>query len=132
MSLKITLITPPDIFQNDTDSLLLINLNEEEQNTATAWLGEFNSDKQLNVYFYQGETDLPWFLHAMAVSKYKYINIDTTNPITDLLMGYIIGKANVFYKTQDQNIAAVYNYINANRVAGVVTFFERALSGTRG
>ena len=71
---------------------------------------------------------MPWFLHAMAVSTYKYIDIDANSPMTDLLAGYILGKNNVYYKTAEQNTAAVYNYINPNRVSNVVTFFERAIS----
>jgi hypothetical protein len=131
MSLKITLITPPDIFENDNESIFLINLNEEDQNAATDWLSKYDSEKDLNIYFYQGEINMPWFLHAMAVSTYKYIDIDANRPMTDLLAGYILGKNNVYYKTADQNTAAVYNYINSNRVSNVVTFFERAISEAR-
>ena len=40
MSLTITLITPPDIFENDSTGIFLINLTEEEQDEATKWLGE--------------------------------------------------------------------------------------------
>jgi hypothetical protein len=128
MSLKITLITPPDIFENDNESIFLINLNEEDQNAATDWLSKYDSEKDLNIYFYQGEINMPWFLHAMAVSTYKYIDIDANSPMTDLLAGYILGKNNVYYKTAEQNTAAVYNYINPNRVSNVVIFFERAIS----
>lgn len=128
MSLKITLITPPDIFENDNESIFLINLNEEDQNAATDWLSKYDSEEDLNIYFYQGEINMPWFLHAMAVSTYKYIDIDANSPMTDLLAGYILGKNNVYYKTAEQNTAAVYNYINPNRVSNVVTFFERAIS----
>jgi hypothetical protein len=131
MSLKITLITPPDIFENDNESIFLINLNEEDQNAATDWLSKYDSEKDLNIYFYQGEVNMPWFLHAMAVSTYKYIDIDANHPMTDLLAGYILGKNNVYYKTAEQNTAAVYNYINSNRVSNVVTFFERAISEAR-
>jgi len=131
MTLKITLITPPDIFENDTDSVFLINLNSEEQAQATDWLGRFESDKDLNIYFYQGEVDMPWFLHAMAVSKYKYIDIDTDSPITNLLVGYILGKSGVYYRVGDHNIASVYGYINPNRIDNVITFFERILSATK-
>jgi hypothetical protein len=131
MTLKITLITPPDIFENDNDSLFLVNLNSEEQNQATDWLATFESEQDLNIYFYQGETDVPWFLHAMAISKYKYIDIDSDNLIANLLAGYILSKNGVYYKTKDQNVASVYSYINTNRVDNVITFFERTISGPK-
>jgi hypothetical protein len=127
MPIKITLVTPPDIYENDNDSLFLINLSEEEQNIATDWFSRLDTDQSLNIYFYQGEINLPWFFHAMAASSYKYINIDADAVLTNLLTGYILGKNNVFYKTEDQNAAEVYTYINSNRVKGVVDFLERVI-----
>lgn len=127
MSLKITLITPPDFFENETESILLIDLDEQEQTLATDWLGQLESNNELNIYFYQGEINMPWFLHAMAISKYKYINVDAEKPLTSLLTGYILGKTNVYYKTDDADKAAVYSYINNNRIDNIKTFFERIL-----
>jgi len=125
MTLKITLITPPDIYENDNDSVLLLNTTEEEQEIATDWLGKFISDKHINLYFYQAETNVPWILHAMAVSKYKYINMNTPCDLTGLLAGYILSKNGVFYKTGNNNVAAVFEYINTNRVDNITDFFER-------
>jgi hypothetical protein len=127
MTLKITLITPPDIYENDNDSVLLLNTTEEEQEIATDWLGKFISDKHINLYFYQAETNVPWILHAMAISKHKYIDLDGTRELSQYLSGYIIGKPNTYYSCFDQNVASVYNYINPNRVNDVVEFFERTL-----
>jgi hypothetical protein len=125
MTLKITLITPPDIYENDNESLLLINPDEEEQEISTQWFGEFDSEKELNLYFYQGEPNVPWIFHAMAVSKYKYINMDIPCEVTGLLAGYILGKGGVYYKIGDNNIAAVFEHINTNRVNNIKDFFER-------
>jgi hypothetical protein len=129
MTVKITLITPPDIFENDNKSLLFLNLSEEQQTAVTDWLRNFNSDENLNIYFYQGEINIPWILHAMGVSHYKYINIDQSNELTGLLLGYILGKANVYFSTDDQNVASVFGYINSNRIRSVTDFLERTLSG---
>lgn len=128
MNLKITLITPPDIFENDNPSILLMNLTESQQDQITKWLGECNADMDLNIYFYQDENNMPWFLHAMASSSYKYINLDNTVGMTALLAGYILGKSSVFYTLSDLNQRAVFDHINKNRVDGVVDFFERVLS----
>ena len=48
MTIKITLITPPDIFENENDSLLIANLTESEQTMASDWLGKFDSNKNFN------------------------------------------------------------------------------------
>ena len=127
MTVKITLITPPDIFQNDNTSLFLLNLSEQQQNASSEWLGRFESDQNYNIYFYQNETEVPWLLHAMSSSKYKYINIDGTNGISHWLMGYILSKPNTYFSTTDVNVAEVYSYINTNRVSDVTDFFERTL-----
>jgi hypothetical protein len=127
MTVKITLITPPDVFENDTKSILLLNLTEKQQTAASEWLGRFESQDNLNIYFYQNEIDVPWILHAMAISKHKYIDLDGTGELSHYISGYIIGKPNTYYSCFDQNVASVYSYINSNRVNDVVEFFERTL-----
>jgi hypothetical protein len=127
MTLKITLITPPDIFENENNGILLANLTEQEQSLATEWLGKFESEQSYNIYFYQNETDVPWFLHAMANSKYKYITLNEFSGVTHLLAGYILSKNNTYYSTNDPNVASVFGYINSCRVSSVTDFFERTL-----
>lgn len=131
MTVKITLITPPDIFENDNKAILLLNLSEEQQNTATDWLGQFETDENLNIYFYQGETEAPWIFHAMGASTYKYIDINNTDGLSGLLAGYILSKPNTYYSTSDPNVSSAYSYINSNRVENVVDFFERTLGAER-
>lgn len=129
MTLKITLITPPDIFQNDNESFMFVNITEQEQNESSEWLGRFDSDQHINVYFQQDEADVPWFLHALSSSKYKYINIDNISGITTWLAGYVLGKPNTYYKCSDPNVASLYSHINSCRVNSITDFFERTLSG---
>ena len=131
MTVKITLITPPDIYENANDSILLMNLNEQDQTAATDWLGKFDSEENLNIYFYQGETDAPWIFHAMAISKYKYIDLNNTGGLSKLLVSYILSKNNTFYATTDPDIRSVFNHINTNRVESVADFFERTLGAEK-
>ena len=128
MSLLITLITPPDIFENENPSIFLVNLTEKEQDEATKWLSDCTLDTELNIYFYQHEPNIVWFLHAMANSGHKYINLDNTHGMSDMLAGYILGKSSVYYSTSDVNRVAVYSHINQNRIGGVKDFLERVLS----
>ena len=65
----ITLITPPDIFENENLSLVFMNISDQEQEDASHWLSNNNIDKNINLYYYQGETNIPWLLHAIAISK---------------------------------------------------------------
>jgi hypothetical protein len=131
MTIKITLVTPPDIYQNDNEGIFLANLSEDEQTAATQWLSKFETEQDINIYFYQGEVEVPWFLHSMAASKYKYIELDTKIDVGLLLAGYLLGKPNTFYASKNPNILAVYNHINQNQVRGVVEFFERTLGAEK-
>lgn len=127
MSLTITLITPPDIFENDSPSLFLINLSESEQDEATKWMAACKRELDINIYFIQKEPNVVWFFHAMASSSHKYINLDNAAPMIDMLAGYVLGKTNTFYSTADKNKQAVYGHINQNRVSEVKEFLERAI-----
>jgi hypothetical protein len=131
MSLKITLITPPDIYENENEGILLMNLPETAQTEASDWLGKLDSEKSINVYYYQGEPETFWLLHAMNVTKYKYIDIDAMSGVSSWLAGYILCKNNVFYSAKDLNIASIYQHINPNRVNSVLDFLERILGAEK-
>lgn len=125
---KLTLITPPDIFENELYSILFIHLSDKDQEEVSQWLAASSVNENINIYFYSGENDLPWLFHAMARSEYKYIDLNDVNSITKTLTGYILGKKNTFYKTGDENTAAVCHYINQNRIANIESFLQRALN----
>jgi hypothetical protein len=126
---KITLITPPDFYETESDSVLFVHPTDEEQDAISIWLSKANITNNLNIYVYSGEPNVAWFLYALSRCEYKYINIDYVNYITQALSGYALGKADTFYKTEDVNLAAVYSHINANRVDNVETFLESIFSG---
>ena len=125
---KITLITPPDIFENSNTSILLAHLTDKEQDEATEWLSKTSLDQDLNIYFYNGETNVAWFLYAVNRCDYKYINIDSSNYITQALSGYVLGKSNTYYSTGDVNLTQVYSHINSKKVINVKEFLEGILS----
>ena len=125
---KITLITPPDVFENESYSILFIHLSEKDQETVSHWLSTANIKENINIYFYSGETDLTWFFHAMAISEYKYIDLDELNNVSSILNGYILCKKNTYYKTKDENVSAICHYINQNRITNIETFLEKAFN----
>lgn len=125
---KITLITAPDFYENGNNSILLAHLTEEEQERASVWLGEHALLDNLNIYLYNGEENITWFLYAVNRADYKYINIDYVNYITQALGGYILGKSGTYYRTDNSDVAEVYSYINTGRVDSVEQFLESILS----
>lgn len=122
---KITLITPPDIFQNNNESILFMHLTDEEQDSVTEYLGDY-LDRDVNIYLYSGEENIDWIFYALSCSKHKYINIDCVNHITQALSGYILSKNDVYYKTS--NLAEVYSHISTKRVDDIKHFLESIFS----
>ena len=124
---KITLITPPDIFENSNPSILFAHIDDKEQDVISKWLSTADLKQDINFYVYSGEVNVSWFLYALSRCEYKYINIDCVNYITQAISGYALGKSGTFYKTTDENLAGVYSHINSNRVNQVEQFLESIL-----
>jgi hypothetical protein len=125
---KLTLITPPDFFENGSRSVLLTHLTDEEMDLASKWLGSHPIPDNFNIYIYSGEANITWFLYAVARADYKYINIDCVNYITQALSGYILGKNGTYYRTDNSDLAEVYSHINNSRVDNIEQFLESILS----
>lgn len=128
MTNKITLVTPPDIYENSNKSVFFMHLNEEDQESASKWLSQIDLPENINFYIFSGEPNVIWVLHSMNASSYRFIDLDNLNGISAALSGYIIGKPNVFYKTKDENLATIYSHINTNRVSTIEQFLEKVFS----
>ena len=126
---KVTLITPPDIYENFNLSILLINLKEDAQIKFSECLARVENLEPINLYFYSGEENPNWFFHALARSEYKYIDIDALGGMPYFLLSYTLGKSNVFYQTKDENLAAICQYINQNRVKSIEIFLDIIFKG---
>jgi hypothetical protein len=128
MTGKVTLITPPDIYENSNASILFINLQEKEQDLISNWLTEYQLNVDCNFYVYNGENNISWFLWAIGCCQYKFIDLDNLNEITQSLSGYILGKNNFYYKTNNENLASIYSHISNRRVLKIEHFLEQALN----
>jgi len=123
---KITLITPPDIFENASTGILFMDLSTKDQDAISKWLSNEQLSKDFNFYIYSGEPNVSWLLWALGICQYKYIDIDHGSDVGKSLHGYILSKSNVFYKTSNENLAAIYSHINNCRITQVESFLERA------
>jgi hypothetical protein len=129
---KITLITPPDIFENESKSVLFIHLSEEDQETVSRWFANSSLEENVNIYFYDQEADVPWLLHSVARCEYRFIDLRKFSSVTNLLVGYILGKKGTYYKTDNENSAAICHYINQNRITNIELFLEQVFNGKDG
>ena len=122
---RITLITPPDIFENESRSILFMHLNDQDQETVSVWLANNLPTEDINIYFYSGENSLTWLFHAMAICEYRYIDLNEANTITTALSSYILGKKNTFYKIDNANLAVIFDHINQNKIINIETFLKQ-------
>jgi hypothetical protein len=129
MTGKITLITPPDFFENRNRSILFVHLNDQEQDQISQWLGKSESEDNINLYVYTGETEVAWALWAVNLCQQVYVNLDEVNDVSRALSGYLLSKNDVYYKTTNENLAAIYSHINNNRISSVEKFLESVLGG---
>jgi hypothetical protein len=129
MENKLTLITPPDYYENGNPSIMLISMTTEQQDAVSEWLTNNDVKTDLNLYTYQGENVMEWLLYALARSDYKYINLDSPDSITNIMATYILSRPNVFYSTANPDIKTLVGYLNNNYVDNIEQFFERVLSG---
>ncbi len=123
----ITLITPPDIFENGNVSVLFMNITEEEQESSSKWFAEHTLSYPINLYYYNGENNMTWLLHALAVSKGVYLNCDNDSDFTKWLTSYILSKHNVWFRAKDENFKALMSYINQRPVNNITEFLEATL-----
>jgi len=128
MSGKITLITPPDFYENYSQSVLFINLKDTDQDAVSKWLAYKDVERDLNFYVYSGETDIPWLLWASSRCEHKIINLDTDSQIIKHVSGYLLGKPNFYYTTDNENTAAIFSHINNCRVQDITKFLEKIIS----
>jgi hypothetical protein len=127
MSSKITLITPPDIYENSNTSLLLIGLSDKGQDQASLWLGNNAKDINLNLYFYQGENTIPWLFYALSRANATFVDLDIDKAIINIMGSYILSKPSVYYTCKDENMKALMSHINNNFVPDVETFLKKVL-----
>lgn len=127
MSGKLTLISPPDFYENLNTSVLFMNLTDEEYNIASNYLKDSGFNQDMNLYVYSGEPNVPWLFYAFARCEHKYLNLDNLNAITNALSGYLIGSSDLCYKTSDAGLANIYSHISSNRVNNIEDFLERVL-----
>jgi len=125
---RVTLVTPPDTFENSNKSILVIDLSDKEQNDLSQWLGECQKEFDLNIYFYQGEPDIQWLFHAVARADHVYLNLDNYSDIGHLLASYICSKPNVWFTTSDKNLLSLFSHINQKYINSVDEFLRKVIN----
>ena len=124
MNNKITLVTPPDFYENSNPSILLIGFDDAQQDETSSWLGTNDFKSDINLYYYQGEDNIEWLLYALARTECVLINADCDYPNVQRLLSYMLGRSNVWYTTKNDELRQLFNHINSHYVNTITDFFE--------
>lgn len=128
MKNKITLITPPDIFQNSSLSVLFIDINDKDQETTSDWFYKNDNEVDLNLYFYSADKDPQWLLNALNRCDLTYIDIDDLSLEPNLLLGYILSKPNVHFQCRREEYLKTLKLVNTNQVPDIRYFLDEILN----
>lgn len=131
MTNKITLVTPPDFYENSNFSILFIGMTDKDQDDASTWLGKNETYPDCNFYYFQGENNMEWLLYALHRSDAIFLNFNVDRAIINVMGSYILSRPNVHYTTADDNIKALMSYINNQYTPDVTTFLEKVFNEQR-
>jgi hypothetical protein len=109
---KVTVITPPDILPNRTQSILLITPNPDIKQFLDDFLKTFNAN--LHVYIYSpNETDMKWALTVATRAEVVIVDCDNVPADLNYFLSYLISMPNTYYRIENPKVD--YSIINPNR-----------------
>ena len=108
----ITIITPPDILNNDVLGVLLIFPSTILKNDINRVVRKYNIP--INIFLYETqEPDLKWMLTHSKKVDYTILDIDNCDLNTRTFVSHLVAQPNTFYLTKDS--VTPYNIISKNK-----------------
>lgn len=109
---KVTLITPPDILPNRTQSILLITPTSDIKDFLDNYLKTFNAN--IHVYLYTPtDVDIKWLLTVAVRAEAVILDCDNVPDDASHFLSYIISMPNTYYRITNPKVD--YSVINPNR-----------------
>ena len=109
---KVTLITPPDILPNRTQSILLVTPNSDIKDFLDDYLKTFNAN--IHVYLYTtSDADIKWLLTVAVRAEAVILDCDNAPDDLSHFLSYIISMPNTYYRITNPKVD--YSVINPNR-----------------
>jgi len=109
---KVTLITPPDILPNRTQSILLVTPNSDIKDFLDDYLKTFNAN--IHVYLYTpSDVDIKWLLTVAVRAEAVILDCDNAPDDLSHFLSYIISMPNTYYRITNPKVD--YSIINPNR-----------------
>lgn len=111
MSDNVIIVTSPDDFLADGFRFMVVDLDENQNQTISTALLNLKNSGNIVVYSYRSTDPIEWFLDKKHKSDFIIFNADSNN---DLLVGYLTAQKNSYYfgtlKTLSKaNRSAIYS-----------------------
>lgn len=122
----ISLITPPDILNNDAYSILIVCPSADKKQMINDILS--TSNMYLNLYLYESSfDDISWLVGLIKQVDVAFIDVDNCDSSVRTFLSHFIAQPNTFYLTNDN--VTPYNLISKNRVYDFL-LLEKIIRGT--
>ena len=122
----ISLITPPDILNNDAYSILIVCPSADKKQIINDILS--TSNMYLNLYLYESSFDnISWLVGLIKQVDVAFIDVDNCDSSVRTFLSHFIAQPNTFYLTNDN--VTPYNLISKNRVYDFL-LLEKIIRGT--
>ncbi len=150
---QITLVTPPDFFQNQNKSFCLINFSKRDKDSFADQLNLYMPNEDVTVYLWddnnfsvtdsvdknspgyaayekewqhnQTNRDYNWLLNACRESSTVILNMDYISKPLMIWSGYILTLSKTHFINSNEAEAKTLNVLNRNRTESVPNLFQK-------
>ena len=116
---KITLISFPDYYHNQTHKAFLINPTQNEKDAVQSCLVE--NDMDMAIFLYENNDQIEWLLNIANLSDNVYINIDNSEDLSYHYISYLVSRANVSWYSNKID----YSILNKDRVRNINEYIQK-------
>ena len=150
---QITLVTPPDFFQNQNSSFCLINFSKRDKDSFADQLNKHMPNEDVTVYLWddnnfsvtdtvektdprydayvkewqhnQTNRDYTWLLNACRVANTVILNMDYISKPLMVWSGYILTLSKTHFINGNEAEAKTLGVLNRNRTQSVIHLFQK-------
>lgn len=116
---KITLISFPDYYHNQTHKVFLINPTKDEKDSVQSWL--MLNDVDMAIFLYENNDQIEWLLNITRMSDTVYINIDNSEDLSYYYTSYLVSQSNVSWYSDKID----YSILNKDRVRNIDEYIQK-------
>ena len=150
---QITLVTPPDFFQNQNKSFCLINFSKRDKDSFADQLNKHMPDEDITIYLWddnnfsvtdsvekndpnyesylkewkhnQTNRDYNWLLNACKVATTVILNMEYISKPLMIWSGYILTLSKTHFINGNESEAKTLGVLNRNRIESVPYLFQK-------